>query len=208
MVADFAHSFIKTSISLPKISFSLSILQQWMKYSHLAVNLTSKSCLLLSRVGRFYPGVFLPPKADKTRQKSKLQFCKYCKLLDKSGNIISHYTHEHHHCMKNISCRSSNVIYCLTCNNCGKQYVGQTLRRIKDRLYEHLRDIDTLNKDKPLGVHFSQSCQANPSIKVHILEFIKKPPRSPEALIIRNRIEKRWIHLLRTPVPLGLNLED
>ena len=136
------------------------------------------------------------------------QLCKYCKLLDKSGNIISHYTHEHHHCMKNISCRSSNVIYCLTCNNCGKQYVGQTLRRIKDRLYEHLRDIDTLNKDKPLGVHFSQSCQANPSIKVHILEFIKKPPRSPEALIIRNRIEKRWIHLLRTPVPLGLNLED
>ena len=38
-------------------------------------------------------------------------------------------------------------------------------------------------------------------------EFIKKAPRSPQALTIRNRVELRWIHLLRTPIPLGLNLE-
>ena len=81
-------------------------------------------------------------------------------------------------------------------------------RRIKDRIYEHLRDIDTLNPDKPLGIHFLRNCSRSPELEVHILEFIKKPPRSPEALTIRNRIEKRWIHLLRTPVPMGLNLED
>ena len=134
--------------------------------------------------------------------------CKYCKLLCKTGKITSKTTNETYNCMKNISCISSNLIYCLSCQHCGKQYVGQTLRRIKDRLSEHLRDIDQLNKEKPLGAHFSQKCRVNPSIRVHILEFIKKPPRSPEALTIRNRIEKRWIHLLKTPAPLGLNLED
>ena len=134
--------------------------------------------------------------------------CRYCKLICKSGKITSYHTKETYNCMKKISCRSSNVIYCLTCTNCGKQYVGQTLRRIKDRLYEHLKDIDSLNKEKPLGLHFYQSCRKNPEIKCHILEFIKKPPRSPEAQIIRDRIEKRWIHLLKTPVPLGLNIED
>ena len=134
--------------------------------------------------------------------------CRYCKILNKTGTIVSQKTKTSYTCMKNISCRSSNLIYCLTCQNCGKQYVGQTLRRLKDRLYEHLRDIDTLNPEKPLGVHFAQTCKENPSIKAHVLEFIKKPPRSPEALTIRNRVEKRWIHLLRTPAPHGLNLED
>ena len=134
--------------------------------------------------------------------------CRYCKLIQKTGLITSHTTHEHYTYMKNVSCRSSNLIYCLTCQNCGKQYVGQTLRKIKDRLYEHLRDIDSLNKDKPLGVLFSHNCKENPAIKVHILEFIKKPPKSPEALTIRNRVEKRWIHLLKTPAPLGLNSDD
>ena len=134
--------------------------------------------------------------------------CKYCKLLDKTGTITSHITDKHYTCMKKISCRSSNLIYCLSCKNCGKQYVGQTLRRLKDRLYEHLRDIDNLNTEKPLGAHFAKSCKTNPEIKVYVLEFIKKPPRSPEALTIRNRVEKRWIHLLRTPCPFGLNLED
>ena len=33
------------------------------------------------------------------------------------------------------------------------KYIGQTLRRIKDRITEHLRDIDQANKDKPLGLH-------------------------------------------------------
>ena len=134
--------------------------------------------------------------------------CKYCKLLNKTGSITSHHTGTTYNTMKNISCRSSNVIYCITCQTCGKQYVGQTLRKIKDRTYEHLRDIDNLNPEKPLGIHFLRNCQRNPQIEIHILEFIKKPPRSPEALTIRNRVEKRWIHLLRTPAPWGLNLED
>ena len=132
--------------------------------------------------------------------------CKYCKLLNKTGSIISHSTHSQYNTMQNISCRSSNVIYCITCKVCGKQYVGQTLRKIRDRLSEHLRDMDKADRTKPLGLHFTT--HEDHPIEVHILEFIKKPPRSPQALTIRNRVEKRWIHLLRTPTPLGLNLED
>jgi hypothetical protein len=45
-------------------------------------------------------------------------------------------------------------------------------------------------------------------MEIHVLEFIKKPPSSDVALEIRNRVEKRWIHLLRSPAPLGLNIED
>ena len=54
----------------------------------------------------------------------------------------------------------------------GKQYVGQTRRRIKDRIYEHLRDIDQAKKEKPLGLQFLSTKHENHDIEVHILELI------------------------------------
>ena len=45
-------------------------------------------------------------------------------------------------------------------------------------------------------------------IEISVLEFIKKPPKSEAAAIIRDRIERRWIQLLRSRAPQGLNIED
>ena len=132
--------------------------------------------------------------------------CNYCKLLNKTGTITCHVTGLEYTSMSNVSCRSSNLIYCISCRVCGKQYVGQTLRRMRDRLSEHLRDMDKADLSKPLGLHFTK--HVDHPIEVTILEFIKKAPRSPQAQNIRNRVERRWIHLLRTPIPWGLNLED
>jgi hypothetical protein len=36
-------------------------------------------------------------------------------------------------------------------------------------------------------------------VVIHVLEFIKKHPTSEVGKYIRNRVEKRWIHILRTP---------
>ena len=46
--------------------------------------------------------------------------CKYCKCLNKTGTITCHVTNETFITMKNTSCRSSNVIYCISCKLCGK----------------------------------------------------------------------------------------
>ena len=35
-----------------------------------------------------------------------------------------------------------------------EQYIGQNLRRIKDKIYEHLGDMEQANIVKPLGTHF------------------------------------------------------
>ena len=111
--------------------------------------------------------------------------------------------------MKNISCRSSNVIYAITCTRCHKQYVGQTLLRVKDRFVKHFYDVEKYDRTKAVGLHFSQKDHNGINdIEISVLEFIKKPPRSPEAAIIRDRVEKRWIHLLRCPAPQGLNIFD
>ena len=43
--------------------------------------------------------------------------------------------------------------------------------------------------------------------QISILECIKKTPHSPQAVVIRNRVEKHWTHLLRCMALQGLNIE-
>ena len=138
-----------------------------------------------------------------------LRSCRYCDLLNKTGHITSFTTGSQHTCMSNISCRSSNVIYAITCSICGIQYVGQTSVRLKDRFVHHFRDIELSNPDKTVGRHFSQrNHRGSKDMTISVLEFIKAPPKSPKAVIIRNRIERFWTHRLRTLAPQGLNMEN
>ena len=138
-----------------------------------------------------------------------LNDCRYCRLLNKTGTIKSTTTGIIHNTMRNISCRSSNVIYAITCKNCDIQYVGQTLLRLKDRFVGHFGDIKNSLQDKPVGKHFSQGTHRGiDDVRITILEFIKMPPRSPQAATIRHRVETKWTHVLRTLAPQGLNLEN
>ena len=135
--------------------------------------------------------------------------CRYCPLLNKSGKITSTITHREYNCMKKISCRSSNLIYAITCTRCNKQYVGQTSLRIKDRFVHHFRDISINNTEKTVGRHFSQrNHRGTNDMSITVLEFIRAPPRSPQASTIRNRVERNWTHTLRTLAPAGLNMEN
>ena len=137
------------------------------------------------------------------------QHCRYCPLLNKTGKITSHSTGLEHKCMTNISCRSSNLIYVISCTRCHKQYVGQTMLRIKDRFVHHFRDIQISNLEKSVGRHFSSTDHNGfKDISISVVEFIKTPPRSPKATPVRNRIERNWTHLLRTLSPQGLNMEN
>ena len=81
--------------------------------------------------------------------------------------------------------------------------------RLKDRFIHHFRDIELGDKEKSVSNHFSND-QHNGSkdMSIHVLEFIKKPPRSLQASSIRNRREQHWTHLLRSLAPIGLNMEN
>ena len=135
--------------------------------------------------------------------------CRYCPLLNKTGTITSTTTGIKHHCMVKVSCRSSNLVYAITCTRCGLQYVGQTLLRLKDRFVGHLGDINNGNMDKPISAHFAHDGHNGlKDMSISILEFIKKPPRSPQSITIRSRVERNWTHQLRTLAPQGLNQEN
>ena len=115
-------------------------------------------------------------------------YCRYCPKLNRVG--LSKALCKENKYMKNISCRSSNLIYCITCKRCGIQYVGQTLLRTTDRMGDHFYHIEKSNTPMTVARHFSQ-----------------RGHKSEAAFIIRDRVERRWIHLLRTGILQGLNIE-
>ena len=57
-----------------------------------------------------------------------------------------------------VTCNTPNVIYCISCNHCDKQYIGETKRPLKDRFAEHRGYVNREVVSKATGsVHNSPS---------------------------------------------------
>ncbi len=135
--------------------------------------------------------------------------CRYCPKLNKTGTILSPATGRSYKCCHNISCCSTNVIYCLKCTECNKLYVGQTKRPLKKRMVEHFSDINKKDPTKPLGQHFAKPNHSDVHVlEIYILKFIKRSPDSAEAQWLRDYHELQWIHRLKSSLPFGLNSMD
>ena len=146
-----------------------------------------------------------------TRNKCKTANCKYCAILDHSGRITSTFTGRSYYARKNVTCKSPNIIYCITCKTCKKQYVGQTKLRCMDRIQAHFNTIQSKDPRQQTDIsrHFKQADHnGRADVQVHILDFIYAFPDSKRAAILRNETEFRWIHRLRTQLPMGINTMD
>jgi hypothetical protein len=53
-----------------------------------------------------------------------------------------------------MNCKSSNVIYCVTCKKCRGQYIGETEQEIHARQRGHLADIRSNKSGLPYVEHF------------------------------------------------------
>jgi len=139
----------------------------------------------------------------------KTENCEYCPKLNKSGRIKSSHTGRSYVSKHNVTCNSSNIIYCITCKKCGKQYVGQTKRRLKDRCVQHFYHIKKRDKSFPIGRHFNlPDHNGTDDVELHIVDFIHRHPDSITAAKLRDLIEKNWIMRLRTSAPHGINTMD
>ena len=135
--------------------------------------------------------------------------CRYCTRINTSGRITSSVTKRQYPAKHNVSCQSTNLIYCLTCKRCKTQYVGQTKHRLMDRFQDHFYKISKAHLHTDMGHHFNtMDHQDFNTMEIHIVDFIHCTPESPRAQRLRNMIEKNWIYRLKSMIPLGLNLID
>ena len=126
-----------------------------------------------------------------------------------TGSITSNFTTRQYVTKHNVSCKSNNIIYCITCKKCKKQYVGQTKLRLMDRFQGHFWCIQSKTLMNDVSKHFNlPGHKGIEDIEIHILDFIHLHPNFKEALYIRNHVEMNWIHRLHTQQPIGMNTMD
>jgi hypothetical protein len=78
-----------------------------------------------------------------------------------------------------------------------------------DRFQGHFYNINKKKLDDPIGKHFSSpNHTGEPTLTIQIVDFINSHPESNTAAMLRDEIEKNWIHRLRTTAPFGLNTMD
>ena len=98
----------------------------------------------------------------------------------------------------------------ITCLKCETQYVGETKRQLKTRMYEHIRSIDKYGKygvqTTPVSEHFNGACKRPAKLNFQILETITGDTTLSETTKTRRKRETWWILNLRTLEPMGMNV--
>ena len=151
-----------------------------------------------------------PPKPPSTEPSSpcKTKNCRYCPKLNTTSHItcsVSECTYITKH---NVTCKSSNLIYCITCTRCGIQYVGQTKNRLMDRFQSHFY-IGHNRPGSEIGKHFnSLNHKGLNNVEIHILDFVHAHPAGSKSKKLRDLIEFNWIQRMHTNAPAGLNVMD
>ena len=166
--------------------------------------------LVRARLPKITQGQENEEPTKKTNEcKSKTGKCRYCDNLDKSGRIKSTFTGREYQSKHNVSCKSSNLIYCIKCRVCHKQYVGQTKNTLMQRFQSHWTDIGQHSPKTDVGCHFkSKDHHGGADIELYIVDFINAHPDTEFAAQLRNEIEFHWIQRLQTMAPHGINTMD
>ena len=72
------------------------------------------------------------------------------------------------------SCKSSNVIYLITCRRCGLQYVGETGQALHMRLNGHRYDIThRRTEESPVAEHFNSGAHKESDMAVMVIELAR-----------------------------------
>jgi hypothetical protein len=127
--------------------------------------------------------------------------CGICPYVLKSKEFITTHTKEKFTMTGTCTCSTRGVIYLTTCSKCLKQYVGQTGRKLIDRIKEHLNCI-CLQKEVT-GVHYNFVGHNHTNFQVQVIK--KVSPNTPNYRLER---EELWIKRLCTKTPNGLNKQD
>ena len=106
---------------------------------------------------------------------------------------------------RQTNCKSANVIYLITCIQCGKQYVGETKRALNERMNGHRSDWTKRRFQRsPVTEHFHlQNHDFNSHVSLCCIDHDAQWSDDT-----RKARESYWIRRLNTIQPHGINKGD
>ena len=144
-------------------------------------------------------------KASSTRtRRCKHPQCITCKHLNCSKVVKCTSTGISYPIRHNFCCKSTNLIYVITCTKCKKQYVGLTTKQLNTRINHHRTSIFT---KKPIYIakHFNLPDHTVNNLSVQAIDCTKAS--TSNSINELKRLESYWIKTLRTLHPIGLNID-
>ena len=129
------------------------------------------------------------------------------KHLNTSTKFSSSVTKESY-CLNNcdnisLACNTKNVVYLVTCELCGVQYVGMTTGQLRSRFYGHRSSLRADKVHTWLYDHFRSFGHEAHHMKVQIIyHYSKNDDHSKEVLLT---VEEFYMRKLTTLFPFGLN---
>ena len=104
------------------------------------------------------------PAKPSTNPRAHIPVCTnktYCPKIKKVEQITSFQTNQVFKCKSlppkhKLTCELNNAIYIIRCNKCGLQYIGETKRPFRNRMYEHQTSVQKFQPEKstPVSRHF------------------------------------------------------
>ncbi len=131
--------------------------------------------------------------------------CKTCPFIDKSTVTIAGATGRRFTGTEQTTCSDKNVVYLISCNRCGFQYVGETKQTLRERFSQHKNSVKKRSLRTLLVKHFSdkEHCVGDMTVKV-----LKKMDANVDKDRVKAELtaaEDFWIRTLVCAYPFGLN---
>ena len=132
----------------------------------------------------------IPPQAFQTMLEPRYLTCPH----RNTSQFISNQANHSYPIRGNLHCKSTNVVYVMTCNVCNIQYVGEISNTVNNRYRGHRSCIRT-EKDHPVAIHYRSYNHTTDDYSITIAD--NEPDKNR-----RLRQEESWITLLDTLTPM------
>ena len=147
---------------------------------------------------------------DKPKVCTRLGRCTYCPKLSKISNFTSHHTGKYYKC-KNLpktpylTYEINNIIYLIECTLCGKQYIGETGRPFRNRIYEHTASVKSRKNAKtPVCKHFHSDNHSDSNMRFSVIQWLETNI-NPNFQDVRRARELYFNWEVPTITPISIN---
>ena len=142
----------------------------------------------------------VPSKAP-CRPKRKIKGmskCKGCPYIKQGKMVKATATDFKTEITDQVNCQTENIVYCIECQKCSVQYIGETQRSLQERIAEHRGYIVNHHRAKATGEHFNLPGHQLSDMRVTVVEKVRNNTA------YRKQREQMWIQHFNTKYK-GLN---
>lgn len=134
--------------------------------------------------------------------------CKACKIGINTTSVATPFRKSTYTLRGTYTCKSEFAVYVLCCT-CPKMYVGSTIHPVHVRILQHLRAINNDDPSYPVARHINQHHGGKTSdLSYFVIDTVPKNIRGGNRQLALRRLESKYIILLNTKIPYGLNPDE